>query len=288
MSQGVAQDSANYIFRAKTKEAYVIKILGELLHNALIKRAPFRIDSEGIHLSQADSNNHQLINFTLFRENFFNYRATKPLYFDVNTQHFHKLLKTIKKKDTITLFIKDTKDTDECNKLGIKVETADEVVHTNTTIRITYIQPQVFNEPTGYPNPTICTNKEFQKMKNLQNISKEMEVTCPCPGLVRFYCDGGEIYEREVVLGNEQQCDDDIKDEEHEEFKQKFKTAHICGLTKAANQSGNVRIFTKKGLPLKIKMGAGHLGDLCVYIKSEERIKLEQKLEAEKEKQEVN
>ena len=271
----------SYLFRAKTKEAFVIKILSELLSNASIKFAPIRIDNEGIHLCQSDANNHKLINFTLHKENFFGFKTSKPLNFLVNSSHFYKMLKSIKKKDTITLFIKD----DDSSKLGICVETSDENNKTNTHIRITYNQPQVFTEPFGYNSPTIISNKEFQKMKNLHNIAKQMQVTCPYSGLIKFFCDGQEVYEREVILGNECQDDDVCKEDVVEEYKQTFHTSHITGLTKCANQSGNVQIFVHKDLPLKIKMKAGNLGDLTVYIKSKERMILEQKLEAEKKLQ---
>lgn len=274
-------ETCNYIFKAKTKEAFVIKVLSELLSNANIKWAPFRIDNEGIHLSQSDANNHQLISFTLYRENFLGYKATRPINFQVNSAHLYKMLKSIKKKDTLTLFIKDTEE-DSC-KLGICVETTDENNKTTTYIRITYNQPQIFDERMVYPNPTITSNKEFQKMKNLHNISKTMEVFCPYPGLIKFFCDGGEIYEREVVLGHEN-TDSDAKDKNFEEYRQTFNTSFITGLTKCANQSGNVKIFVHKDLPLKISMKAGNLGDLTILIKSKERIALELKLEADKKR----
>ncbi len=283
MSQKTQQPAeiANYIFRAKTKEAHVIKALSELLNNANIKFAPFRIDQDGIHLSEADINTHVLVNFSLFKENFPGYRCTKPLNFHVNSGHFYKMLKTIKKKDTITLYVKD----DDACKLGISVETPDENNKTVTYVRLKYIQPTVFSELAGYPNPTITSKQEFQKMKILHNISKTMTVTCPYPGLIKFYCDGGgEMFEREVRLGLEAQ-EDDLIEEEQEEYRQTFNTTHITGLTKCANQSGNVQIFVHKDLPLKIKMKAGTLGDLIVYIKSKERIALEQKIEVEKKRQ---
>ena len=109
-------ESGNYIFRAKTKEAFVIKVLSELL-SSTIKFAPFRFDDQGIHLSQVDTNNTQLISFSLFRENFLNYKCSKQLNFIVNSTHLHKMLKAIKKKDSITLYIKD----DDPNRLGICV-----------------------------------------------------------------------------------------------------------------------------------------------------------------------
>lgn len=277
------QPPANYIFRAKTKDAFVIKVLSELLDNALIKWAPFCIDSEGIHLKQADANNHQLICFTLKRNNFTGgYRCTKPLNFLVNSNLFYKMLKSIRKKEMITLYIKD----DDTCKLGICVEASEENNKTNTHIRIIEHQPVVFREPEGYPNPTIVTNKEFQKMKNLHNISKNMQVTCPYPGLIKFFCDGQDVYQREVVLGSEQR-QDDFKDEEFEEYCQNFNTNYITGLTKCANQSPSVQIFVHKNLPLKIEMKAGTLGDLSVYIKSKERMMLEQKVEADKRQQQA-
>jgi len=287
MSNNNNVDTANYIFRARTKEAFVIKVLSELLANANLQFAPFRIDGDGIHLNAADRNNHQLINFSLFRENFYGYKCTRPLNFMVNSSHFHKLLKVIKKKDTITLFIKDD---DNC-KLGICVETSDENNKTNTNIRITYIQQNSVKIPDSYPNPTICTNKEFQKMKNLHNIASEMTVSSPYPGLIKFYCDGKDVYDREVVLGNEAEEEDiQLQDDDEKNpafpFCETFRTSYITGLTKCANQSGNVQLFVRNKMPLKIKMKAGNLGELTVYIKSLERIKLEQKIAAEKKKQE--
>ena len=279
MSAMKNDDKASFLFRATTREAFVIKILSELLSVANVKLATFRIDAEGIHLSQPDVNNHQLINFDLTRENFTPFRVTRPLNFQISSTNLHRMLKSIKKKDTLTLFIKDN---DDC-QLGICVQTPDENNRTNTNLRITYVQPKVYPEPLGYPDPTIVTNKEFQKMKNLHNIDKKMTVSCNRPGLITFYCNNQAVYEREVVLGQHYE-DEDAHDDSFEPYSQTFRTSYITNLTKCANQSGNVQIFINHDLPIKIKMRAGTLGDLTVLIKSDERIALEQKLEAEKKK----
>ena len=137
-------ETGNYIFKAKTKEAFVIKKLSELLSNT-IKFAPFKFDNEGIHLTQACLNNQRLVSFSLFRENFlFGYKCSKTLNFNVNSSHLFKLLKAVKKKDSITLYIKD----DDISRLGICIETQDESNKITTFIRITYHQPEVFKEPT--------------------------------------------------------------------------------------------------------------------------------------------
>jgi hypothetical protein len=272
------EQTSNFVFRARTKDGHIVKLLGELIHNTGILQAPFIIDNEGIKLSAADANAHQLINFTLYRENFQMWKCTKPLYFHVNATHFHRMVKTIKKKDYITIYIKD----DDVCKLCFCVETIDEAAPSFTNIHIQYcLQPQVFSVPEGYPAPTTCTKAEYQKMKMLQIISKQMIVTSPYPGLMYFFCDGGVVYDRKVVLGSEYQ-DEEIK-KEAEEFRQTFSTSKLTSLTKCANQStSNIKIYCKKNLPLKIKMTAASLGDLVICIKSDERIALEQKMEAEK------
>ena len=254
-------ESGNYIFRAKTKEAFVIKVLGELLSSTL-KFAAFRFDEQGIHLSQVDTYNTRLISFALYRENFLSYKCSRQLNFIANSAHLHQMLKAIKKKDSITLFIKD----DDINRLGICVETTDENNKTITYIRITYSQPEVFRDPTGYKFHTSTSSKEFQKMKNLQNISKTMTVTSPRPGYIKFFCDGGEVFSRELTIGSD--SEEECVESYEEEYVQTFNTTHITGLHKCANQSGNVQVFIQQDLPLKIKMKAGNLGDLTVFIKS--------------------
>jgi len=271
----MSSDNTEFIFRAKTKEAFVIKILGELLYNS-IRFAPFHINEKGIFLLQTDGKTEQMIDICLFKENFSIYKCAKPFTFSVNSTHFYKMLKHIKKKDGITLFIKEA---DELT-LGITVEQSDENNKVTTYIRITPARPDDIDRPEGYENPIIMSSKEFQKMKNLQNISKIITVTSKLD-YIKFFVDGGTLFSRELVIGNEH-------DEENKHitrlFKQTFNTSHISSLTKCAGQSGNVQIFVHEDLGMKIKMKAGNLGDITVYIKSMEIIndeidEMEQKTE---------
>ena len=261
----MSSDNSEFIFRAKTKEAFVIKILGELLYNS-IRFAPFHINEKGIFLLQTDgkSEPEQMIDICLFKENFSIYKCAKPFTFSVNSTHFYKMLKHIKKKDGITLFISEA---DELT-LGITVEQSDENDKVTTYIRITPARPDDIDRPDGYDNPIIMTSKEFQKMKNLQNISSTITVTSKLD-YIKFFVDGGTLFSRELVIGNE-------NNEENKHiskmFKQTFNTSHISSLTKCAGQSGNVQIFVHEDLGMKIKMKAGNLGEITVYIKSMEII----------------
>jgi proliferating cell nuclear antigen PCNA len=280
MSDDRKEQPVEYIFRAKTKEAFVIKILGELLANT-IRFSPIKINEKGITLTQADANTEILVDIMLQKENFSSFKCTKPLSFMVNSGHFHKMLRNIKKKDTITMYITE----DDPSKLGICIEKTDENNKTTTTIRISNNRPEQFNLPDGYDNPIIMSVKEFQQIKALHNISRTVTVSSR-PGYIRFFCDGGELWTRDVVHNDNTDEDTENKDQL---IIQNFHTHYLTGLTKCAGagQSSNVQVFVNSNLPLKIKMRAGNLGDLTIFIKSKEMIEWEDTDNPE-EHQEVN
>ena len=98
-----------YLFKCKTNEAYVLKILMELLHHT-VKLACFQISPTGIYLRMMDSNQKLLIDCELKSENFslFYFNKTienQTINIGVNLNHFYKMLKSIKKRDSVCLYI---------------------------------------------------------------------------------------------------------------------------------------------------------------------------------------
>ena len=270
-------NNQNFIFKARTKEAFVIKVIGELL-SSHVKFAPFQINKNGIFLTQVDqAKPQQLFQLSLFKENFSTFKLNgEPLSFIVNAIHFYRMLKAIKKKDTITMFITH----ENPSELGISVEPSGETITISTFIRITPTQPEEISPPTGYDNPIIATAKEFSTLKNLYNLSRNILVSAS-NGTIRFKCDNNALYKRQVILGNKEPGENEEEEtSQEEEFVQNFTNQYITGLTKCASQSGNVQIFlADDSRPLKIKMKAGNLGDLIIYIKSKEMIEMEREEE---------
>lgn len=261
-----------YLFEAKTEEAFVIKVLGELL-NSTLNLAPFRINDQGIFLLEQDLRKEQLIDIQLRSEDFQFYKCKRPINFSVNTSHLYRMLKSIKKKDSVKIFIEEFEGE---LRLGIYVEQSDaknnkivKYIHINLTDIEDIIRPGIEEDGPTYERPINMSSKEFQKMKNLHNISKHINITSKL-NYIRFFCDGGDVYSTEIIIGNE-------NDEENRNvttfFKQDFYTQHITGLIKCAGQSGTVKIFVHDDLGLKIHMKAGSLGDITIYIKSLELIK---------------
>ena len=266
------------LLKAKTKEAYTIKTLAELVQNSL-HSACLETDKDGIIMKGMDSDKNILLYMELKRENFVIFKCTKPIQIGINLFHFYKMLKSIKKKDCITLFIDNKNPMD----LGICVKQSEESNKTTTFIKCTRIQPIDVPLPTGYGDPIICSSKEFQKMsKNLAAVGKVIRVESR-NYWIKFSADGGELYKREVIFGEEEEDDDDEADpntdtketRESEPYIQNFLTEQITQHCKVAGLSANLQMYPTPGLPLKIKLSVGSLGFLSIYIKSQEQIKEE-------------
>jgi hypothetical protein len=187
------------ILKAKTREGFVLKILSEYTANTL-KYPPFKINDKGIFLRATDQDRNILIDLELPRVNFTVFKCPKPLYFIVNSSHFYRLLKTIKKKDSVTMFINEQRPM----QLGICVEQNDENSDKVTTyINITYVQPEDIDLPEGYGPPFIATSKHFQKLKTLHSIGSDMKVTVVGNSVMKFFVNGKNLFSREICIGED-------------------------------------------------------------------------------------
>ena len=142
------------IFRAKTQEAYVIKILAELFSNNL-KTGCFVLSEEGIFLSMPDSHNAILIDIHLKSENFKVYKFnSKKMYIGINLAHLHRMVKSVKKKDSCELFIDD----EHPNDLQIKVIPKENNKVVISSVTIQNIQNIEVELPGGYSKPIIVNS----------------------------------------------------------------------------------------------------------------------------------
>jgi hypothetical protein len=181
------------------------------------------------------------------------------------------MLKNIKKKDSIKLFI-DDKNPDD---LGIKVIPKENNRITTSYIKIQSIQNVKIPVPTGYDKPVIVHSSEFQKTaKDLNNIGNTIKIVSK--GFhIKFLCDAGSIYSREVVFGELPDDDDDEDDDVNKdcyEYIEEFDTEKLTRITKIAGLSDTMQIYPKEGLPLLFNSSVGSLGKISIYIKSKSQI----------------
>jgi proliferating cell nuclear antigen len=261
------------IFKAKTHCAYTIKILAELLQNN-IKTACLEIEESGVKLCMMDHHRTILIEFSLESENFtlYKFKAKDKLFLGINLNHFHKMLKSIKKKDSMQLFIND----DSPNDLGIKVIPKENNRITTSFVTIQEIQTIDIDIPDGYGKPIIVPSSEYQKMcKDMAHIGSSINVVAK-NFHIKFLCNAGGVMKRHVEFGEMGDSDEEEEEEENSvEYNQDFDTDQLSRITKIAGLSTNIQIYPKKGKPLLFKSAIGSLGKISIYIKSKDLIEKE-------------
>lgn len=260
------------IFKAKTFEGYVIKVLAELLQNN-IKTACFEVDDDGIRLCMMDHHRMILIKLNLDADNFtiYKYRKDEKMFLGINLLHFHQMLKSIKKRDSVELFIDDNSPTD----LGIKVIPKENNRITTSYIKIQGHQNLKIDVPKGYSKPIIVHSGEYQKMcKGMVRIGNTVKITAR--GFqIWFNCDAGGVMKRETKFGEPDDSSSLDEDNDYDEYKEDFKTDQLTRITKLAGLNDTMQIYPQEGVPLLFRSNVGSLGKISIYIKSEQQLERE-------------
>ena len=260
------------IFKCKTGEAYHIKVLAELLTNNL-KTGCFEVCDDGIKLRMFDHHRKTLVDLVLLAENFslYKFRCDEKFCLGLNLNHFHKMLKSVKKKDSLELFI----GSEDPTELGIKTIPKENTRITTSGIKIQTIQNLDIDIPGGYGKPVIVPSAEFQKMcKDLSSIGSTNIRVVARNFHIEFIADADGILKRKVVFGEQEAPDDeDESDDPDTEYSATFATDQLSRITKLAGLSGNMQIFpATQDLPLLFRSSVGSLGKISIYVKSKELV----------------
>jgi len=258
------------IFKCKSMEAYQIKILAELLTNNL-KHGCFDLTDDGITLRMFDQPRRTLVDMNLQAENFslYKFKSDDKFCLGLNLNHFHKMLKSIKKKDSLQLFI----NSETPNELGIKTIPKENTRITTSGIKIQNIQNVEADVPLGYGKPVIVPSPDFQKMcKELSSIGST-NIRVKARGFhIDFIADADGILKRKVRLGETDDSDEENEVEQVSTFYEAtFTTDQFTRINKIAGLSSTMQIFSGSNeLPLLFRSSVGSLGKISVYIKSKE------------------
>lgn len=264
----------SYIFRCKTHDAYIIKNLIELLQNN-IKIGCFDITSSGIHLRMMDSNRRLLIDVRLDGSKFYHFYYNpklkqEVLHIGINLNHLYKLLKSIKKKDSIHLFITEEDPTN----LGIQIISKDKSppITTASFIKIQSIQNLEVHLPDEYQHTIFISTIGFSKMcKDMITISNTMSVNV-FQHFVKFFSNIGNIYSREVILGDTDEDNKQSVEDSSPLYMEEFDTEIYLRIAKLCGLSQNMHIMYNKDLPLKLLSPIGNLGHIMIFIKNRSQI----------------
>ena len=183
----------------------------------------------------------------------------------MNTMFFHKMLKSIKKKDMMELIIENS----QLSELLIKTIPRDHNRIMTSSIKIQASQNIDINNPSGYDNSIIIPSSDFNKMiKDLSIIGSDKISISTSKGYIQFAANADGVVKRDIAFGeNEKEPTRNIKN---------FAFEQVERVAKIASLSTSVHVFPcTDELPLKIKSAIGHIGTMCVYIKSNEMLEMD-------------
>ena len=247
-------------FTAKTTDGHIFKILSELLQTNM-KQTYLEISQDGIKMKVMD--NKVLFDLTLEADNFGTYifNGKAPVNIGINLKHLYKMLKSMKKKDSIELYIVD----ENMENLGIKVIPRENNRISNSFIRIHTHQTIDMDIPSGYKRPVIVSSSDFQKMiKDLRSISTHVAFKAYEFG-ISFSCNIDNVYSKDIAFG-------ECKEGETERMDEEFDINQLLGIIKIAGLTKNIQIFSKPDFPILFKTLVGSLGTLSIFVKSENMI----------------
>ena len=274
----------------KTKEGHAFKVLVELVQK-YVKDGIWTISKQGMTLTGIDTktrNGTKMVCVNLNHLNFTKYKCPdEPIVISVNMLHLFKMLKPIKKKDnTLTLFINE----DDHHKLFITINHLGDTQKKGnvSSINISSSSPTVVHLPSEYSDPIVITSKDFQLIKTLNKVSKQMEVVVRGRS-IGLHCVHNNVMSKSLTLGEDDDDEDsDSKNEQIIEYRQMFDSELILDLVKIASTSNTIQIYTSPKEPICFKMNVGTLGTVELYIKSKEMIEEEERDGDESDEEEIN
>lgn len=268
-------------FEACIVKGYFIKVAVEI-HNGVTPRMVLNLTEEGIFGINTDINTHMALDIRLPRAMFKTYRCTEERCIEVNSKHFQKQLKNIKKKESLTFFIAN-----DCpNQLGIKIMSESSAktsgrFEVNSVAFMTH-QPidMKFPGDEEYHHPKSFESNDFLKLKKMTSdnkIIKQILVRMQKSNYLTFSSDNAGGYRSEIGCGT--------IDEDEELYEKQFKASHFNLLIKMSSLTPyhiNFQAPIDDKLPLKISAPVGASGgELIAYLKHLDCIMFEESKEEE-------
>lgn len=290
----MAASEDGYIFFAEAVKGYTFKITIDSLAIAM-QRTDFNITDEGIFCRSADEAEQILYDIEFPRDNFIPFKCKQNITFSVNLKHLQKMVRSVKKKDSIVIYIKE-KETDRLyisvkpssppnSKYNAKAETVFVTISIKMESEYSNLAlPEIYVNEHGkeinvYGHPKTIIASEFQKMKKMTTLERYVIIKLQKENYISFCSDNGKLYGSHLEFG-ELSPDEEIYEANFHMniFSLLMKLPGLCKLM-------NFYSPVIPRYPLKIKMTAENLGRITIYIKDAVQIAFEQTERERKERE---
>ena len=218
---------SEHIFFAEAIKGYTFKVTIDSLAIAM-PRTVFNVTKEGFFCRAADEPETILYDIAFPRENFRVYKCfEKKLSFSLNLKHLQKMVRNVKKKDAIVIFIEE----DKPDRLYVAIKASNLSSGHNSRIETLFVTITRENEDVSLGLPEVYTNEkgkeikvygfpktidasDFQKMKKMTTLGKLVKVSMQEGNYISFCSDNGKLYGSNLEFGEITKNVDIMDDEE--------------------------------------------------------------------------
>jgi DNA polymerase III sliding clamp (beta) subunit (PCNA family) len=262
-------NECNGIFHAENTKGYAFKALIDLLV-LFISRATLSITKDGILITEMNQKKTVLFRINIQRKLFKKYICKENINISVNLKHLRDLLKNIKKKDTIIIFIED-------KKLGVASTQNNERVEKNSITYMEEINHELLAGPDDYDYSYNISSADLQKVRQMtKRDKKKLFINIQGSNYIRFSSDT-DMFSSELYFG--------VLNENEHVYMAEFDSVTIGHLAKLSAFGEQIQFYAPltQGNTLKIETSVSHLGNIEIYIKDLAQIKLEEIIQKKKD-----
>lgn len=261
----------DYLFYAEVQKGHVIKVLIDIF-SGQIPRTVFHVTQEGIKILDTDDKFTVCYNTFLERENFRAFHNERDFSFSFNLKHVNKLIRTVKKKDSVIFFIRN----DDITNMVIQIALQSGSLETN----VVTVQEELegyhdeLPDKSEYHHPIAIQSSDFQKIKKQTVNGKVIHVKMIRNDYLCFSSGSGDIYSSKLEFGSLEGIEDDGEDI----YEVEFSSSMFSNLVKLPGLSPQLQFYCPpkdKQYPLLIRTNVGTQGKLEIFIKDKELISLE-------------
>jgi proliferating cell nuclear antigen len=263
------------IFEIKTLKAIILKSIFEII-KPFIKETNILISQDGIKISTMDTAKVSLTYIKLHAKKFESYYCEKPVIIGIDTTTFFKCIKSVNRRDTITLYM----NKDEEEKLGIELSDPFMGKMKDYKIPLLALDDKVMNiSDIEYEYVINMPSSQFQqiikdihllegKVIEIKSISKQLIFGCT-DGLAEFNTSISEIDDnlnkdqKALLVQNGEEVRSIKFQKTNDKIVQgKFKLDKLMNFIKASHLCDNMNIYVTNDKPLILEYPAADLGTM--------------------------
>jgi len=232
-------------------------------------------DKSGMRIMAIDTTKTVLINLKLEANKFTKFVCKKKkLFLGVNLTNLHKLIKSMDKDDTLTLYV----DNDDKNCLKIKIDNPEEKKDSTYKLKLMDLDKNQIAVPDTTFDAVVTMNAtEFHKIcREMNQIADYVEIKCLEKKII-FTCKG-EFAERTTTyrMGNNDNDGDGINIQHSVDLSKNknaplvvqgvFELRNLVLFSKCSQLCNDIEIYMKNEYPLVIKYTVATLGRILLCM----------------------